>query len=348
MRLITNSIPLGANVHKNFLPLIRILIALAAVSFLIYTLAGISGKEWIIWKSTLNLSIANLIILAFVILLMPFNWGLEVLKWKLLSAKVEVQTWTKSVYAILYGISLGMITPKRSGEFAGRVYWLQPGNRLPGLLLNTAGSLSQLFITLVAGAVAVTVMLPQLQLNFIHMAPKMASLSWFLRAGIFGGITIGGLVFLLPVIARTTQSNRNTIRGKISGSLRVFSLLSPKDMFAQIGLSALRYSIFCIQFYLLLKLFGLQIPFFTAISLIAMIYLIMTLIPLSAIWELGVRGSVAVLVFGLYFTPSESTIFEMPVLAATTLLWAINLALPALAGGVLGLSTEIRSTKSKE
>ncbi|TVQ15129.1 MAG: UPF0104 family protein [Bacteroidetes bacterium] len=348
MRLIINSIPLGANVHKNFLPVIRILIALTAVSYIVFTLTGISAKEWVVWKSALHLTTTNLFTLALVLFLMLCNWSLEALKWKLLSAKIEIQSWSKAIYAVLFGISLGMITPKRTGEFAGRVYWLQPGNRLSGLLLNTAGSISQLFVTLTAGVAAIVVMLPKLQSHYTLIAPQLASPSWFLYAGISAGLFIAAFVFFLSVIARTKNINRNTIKGKIARALRVFALLTWGDLSTILGLSFLRYCTFSVQFYLLLTLFGLQIPFLTAISLIAIIYLFMTLIPLSAIWELGVRGSVAVLVFKLYFPEPGLDFFEIPVLAATTLLWAINLALPAMAGGLLGLNAELNSTKSKE
>ncbi|MFW5663518.1 MAG: lysylphosphatidylglycerol synthase domain-containing protein [bacterium] len=348
MRLITNSIPLGANVHKNLLPVVRILIALSAVSYIIFILTGISEKEWIIWKTALDITPSRLLALGLAFLLMPVNWAFEVAKWKLLSEKLQPQSWNKVMQAVLYGISLGMITPKRTGEFAGRVYWLQPGNRFSGLLLNTAGSLSQLFITIFAGVTAVFIMLPQMQSHYKLVAPEMASPSWFLRAGITGGIVIlACLVFLLK-ISRAKNLRRNTLRSKIQNRLNVFTLLSAKDFSRLTGLSFLRYCTFSFQFYLLITLFGLQIPFFTAFSLIAIIYLFMTLIPLSAIWELGVRGSVAVLVFGLYFTPAQSQTFEMPVLAATSLLWAINLGIPALTGGFLGLNSELNKTKNKE
>ncbi|MFA6401838.1 MAG: hypothetical protein WCX31_09470 [Salinivirgaceae bacterium] len=52
----------------------------------------------------------------------------------------------------------------------------------------------------------------------------------------------------------------------------------------------------------------------------------MTFIPTFALAELGVRGSVAVLVIGT-LSPLSSAI-----IAASVLLWIINLALPALVG----------------
>ena len=62
----------------------------------------------------------------------------------------------------------------------------------------------------------------------------------------------------------------------------------------------------------------------------------MTMIPTIAITELGIRGSVALFLIGIYF----GNPLDMPdhinlgIVAASTALWIINLALPALTGTI--------------
>ena len=77
-------------------------------------------------------------------------------------------------------------------------------------------------------------------------------------------------------------------------------------------------------------MFDVQIPYFNALVLISMTYLIMAVIPTIALTELGISGSVALYLFGLYFR-------QIPlagVFAASTILWMINLGLPALIGTI--------------
>ena len=62
--------------------------------------------------------------------------------------------------------------------------------------------------------------------------------------------------------------------------------------------------------------------------MISLTYFVMTAIPTIAITELGVRGSVAVYFIGL-LTANVSNIFM-----ASSMLWLINLAVPALIGVV--------------
>ena len=66
---------------------------------------------------------------------------------------------------------------------------------------------------------------------------------------------------------------------------------------------------------------------------IPLIYLAMAAIPTTALTELGVRGSVSVFLFALLAgaaEPDANTTFA--VLSASTLIWLLNIALPALAG----------------
>ncbi len=343
MRLIINSIALGANVHKNFLPTVRIMTALTAVGYISYTLFHLGETEFTLWKSSFELNGDSLFFLLLVCILVFLNWGFEVVKWKLLSSKIELLSWCKTIHSVFYGISLGMITPKRTGEFAGRVWMLKPSNRFSGLLLNTAGSLSQLFITFLMGSIALSILYPLFNNNTDAFSAGMPA--WFLVFGTAFAFLIIVSVFALPIIARSAKTGQNSFSRKTASWLRVFSLLSSKDMTGLLLLSFLRYWVFATQFYLLLRVFGLQLPFFTAINLIAIIYLFMTLVPLSAIWELAVRGSVAMLVFGIYLSHIGQPFQQASVLAATTVLWIINLALPAIAGGILGLNSELKKSK---
>jgi hypothetical protein len=67
-----------------------------------------------------------------------------------------------------------------------------------------------------------------------------------------------------------------------------------------------------------------------------MIYFVMAIIPTIALSELGIRGSVALYMFGLYFTLHglSAMDFNQGILAASTLLWVVNLGIPAILGSI--------------
>ena len=92
-----------------------------------------------------NISVINLIL---VFLLMFVNWSLEALKWKLSVQHVQPVSFARAVKAILSGVSFSVTTPNRTGEYLGRVLYMNEGNRLKAISLTILGSLSQLIVTI--------------------------------------------------------------------------------------------------------------------------------------------------------------------------------------------------------
>ena len=84
--------------------------------------------------------------------------------------------------------------------------------------------------------------------------------------------------------------------------------------------------VFTFQFFLLLQLFEVEIDYLNAMMMISMTYFVMTAVPTIAITELGVRGSMAVYFIGMIATNVKS------IFMASSMLWLINLAIPALIG----------------
>lgn len=338
MRILLQSIPSGANVHKNFLPLLRVVLGLAAMVYLFHTIYQLYISESQSWAVFFQFSPLSVFLLFIVLFLMPLNWGIEMIKWKILTRKIEELSTVKIAKSILIGISLGMITPKRTGEFAGRIMMLSPGNRLKGLLLNTAGSMSQLFITFLMGSAGLLAMIQLIPVDtFLKNSNLKQNSDLILTMGIFLAFSIPALLFFLSHTGfRFKNSSKNASR--INTLFNTFSCLSVADLSGLLSLSFLRYFVFAFQFWLLLIISGIHVPVIVFFALVSVMYLLMALIPLSAIWELGIRGSVALFVFGLYFP--EGMAFQPAVIAASTGLWFINLALPALTGSIIAMRSD--------
>jgi hypothetical protein len=98
-------------------------------------------------------------------------------------------------------------------------------------------------------------------------------------------------------------------------------------------LSLLRYFVFSTQFYLAIRLTGLNFTAMQCILVIPVVYLVLAAIPTVALTEIGVRGSVSIFLFGLLSGVNGlSADGTLAIISATTLIWIVNIAVPSLAG----------------
>lgn len=97
------------------------------------------------------------------------------------------------------------------------------------------------------------------------------------------------------------------------------------------GWSLLRYVVFSLQLYFVLRFVGVEMSLMEACAAIPFYYLLVTLTPNMPIADVGIRGGWAMVVFGRYR--------EVPLLTmAVIVLYVINTLLPTLIGSVLMLT----------
>jgi hypothetical protein len=106
----------------------------------------------------------------------------------------------------------------------------------------------------------------------------------------------------------------------------VFTFYNSSELLEVLLYSVARYIVFTTQFFILLQVFEVHISYVDAIILTTTMLFVLSVIPTIAITEIGVRGSVALFLFGLL---SANTV---GILSATFVMWVINLLLPALIG----------------
>jgi hypothetical protein len=80
--------------------------------------------------------------------------------------------------------------------------------------------------------------------------------------------------------------------------------------------------------------FSVDIPLHQGLLIISIVFFIMTSIPTVTLAELGIRGSVSLYFFGLYFEHfGELTDrINIGILSSSSSLWLVNLAFPAILG----------------
>jgi len=320
---------LSAKVKKSLNIGLRILVALVAFLF-IYRQVFLSG-DFIYFSQSIAEKFRDVFfraeILA-VVIMMPLNWGLEAFKWQLLMEYIEKVKYPNAIRSVLTGISVSLFTPNRAGEFFGRVFTLKLNDPLKGVLLTIAGSISQLLATLIFGLLAMLV--------FIRSYTDFTE-SWF--SYFYAGIVILALfvcvlmvmLFLrAPLLSAGVHSVIRPGWKRIHEYISVLQSVRRSTLLKVLLLSSSRYIVFSTQFYILLRAFGLDIPYPDAFILISMTYFVVTAIPTVALIDLGIRGSVAIFFISMYFT--DKTLVAASILYATTLIWIINLAFPALLG----------------
>ena len=111
---------------------------------------------------------------------------------------------------------------------------------------------------------------------------------------------------------------------KIRNYIDVINKYSLTDLLKLEFLSLSRYCIYCLQFMLLLRFFGVQVPLTLGFVLISAIFFIQTINPFSIdLLDIGFRGNVALFFLKPY------TDNDLGILATTIMLWLINLVFPA-------------------
>ena len=256
-----------------------------------------------------------------VLLLVPLNWGLESEKWRLLIRSAQSLRAGKAFSAVLSGITLGLFTPNRIGEYGGRVLYLEPRHRWTAVSLSLVGSYAQILVTLSVGAICGRL--------FVHHHPDFLGgiPDWFFP-GLFSGLAAAILLYAwIPTGLGVRLAS--ILPKRVKPHVEQLHALTRTDLFGALFLSALRYAVFTAQYLVLLRVFGITLSAGEGITAIGTVFLLQSVLPSFAAVELLKRGNIALLVFGY------SSATEISVLATSSTLWLINLILPAVLGYLL-------------
>jgi len=321
------------NIRKTFNYLIRGVIILVTYGF-IYRQVFVERKLHEIpgIYSRITEQDKTLPILILILFLMLLNWSIESVKWRMLIAKIEKVPFFQAFKAVMTGVSVSIFTPNRTGDYLGRVFILEKGNHVEGILITIIGSFAQILVTLSVGLFC-----------FLSFLDQYLRVTYQVRDYLFSGLIliVPVIVFIVLLfyfnISLLSDFTGRFLPGKweyLQKYTRVFKIYSSKELLGVLLLSLFRYLIFSTQFFLLLRLFGAGLPFGQAMILIPVIYLVMAMIPSIALVELGIRGSVALFVIGLYFTKAGTgnADTELAILTASAVLWFVNLIIPAIMG----------------
>jgi len=190
------------------------------------------------------------------------------------------------------------------------------------------GSVSQLMVTLVMGLGGLMVLGRRIVESGMVSAPWVQLMT--------GGTAVATLLltlfyFRIPFLVKTID--------RLPGKHRFNFLISAMEQYNAtlllrvLSLSATRFLVFVIQYYLLFRLFSVQLTWGQSVWAVSVSFLVMAAVPTIALFtDLGLRGEIMLQLVTL-FSGNKLGIG----LAAVTI-WLVNLILPALAGSLLILS----------
>ena len=264
--------------------------------------------------------------------LMLGNLFIEAKKWQYLVSHSERVSMLTSIKAVFTGLSVSVFTPNRVGEFFGRIFFLKKTEPIEGIFMTVIGSISQLLVTIVVGSISLTFFLP------VYYSPTDFPTELLMGAlyvvGFLANVIFLGLYFNISFITTLSKRVFKPEWKHLNHYIEIFSAYKTIELLKVFGLSLIRYLVFSTQFYLFLLAFDVPLPLNEAMMLIPVIYLVTTSIPTIALSELGVRGSVSVFFIGVFMAGNFMSVrdIQLRVFAASTSIWLINIAIPAIIG----------------
>lgn len=253
-------------------------------------------------------------------LLVTVNILLEALKWKIQVKPIEDISLAKSYISIFTGMTAGMFFPNRMGNFLGRIFILEKGDRIKAAMVTIVGGFAQMIATVCFGLLAL--------LFFIEKNKLLI---------FFGIIIIISLLiimyFKIHLLKYLQLFIPKRFKEKTKSYIEIFSQYNKKELTEILIISFARYLLYSFQFVILIWAFNVPLSYINAMIPISLTYLMMMIVPYITITEIAVRGSVSILIFEkwLMMNGINSSLSAM-VFSASSLLWIFNIAIPAVIG----------------
>jgi len=329
--------------------LLKALIAVGIVYVLYRCLFITSHFSALFEQITGQLSAKSALWFTVLLLLVPLNLVLEARKFGILlrafSPETRATGW-QLLGRVLAGLTVGLLTPNRVGEYAGRLTGAQPGERSAVVVATLVGGISQLLPLILGGIVGVV--------YWTSYKDSVLGYQWM-------HWVLVGLVFLLAIVgffnaarigrwiaAHTLRLTAGTER--LLGSRRLAAAVTgfgeslmqielPNRVAARaLGLSTLRYAIYATQLTLAFLILGLRVPLPELIAGVTILYLAQLFMPLPSVLQALARAELAVLLW------ASSNPNPLSVAAASGLIFVLNLGLPALIGLGIILRSDVNRT----
>lgn len=277
-------------------------------------------------------------LLGLVGVLLLVNLGMEARKWQLQVRGIEHITFLQAYKAVMAGQAMGLNTINRIGEPAARAAFLKEGNKIRGMMMSIVGSMAQMIVTFGMGVLFLIYM----RFQILDQGKQIEGLSIFWLDGLIYVIAMGIFLFTMTyfkISALIQLVEKIALVRKYKFFLEKLEDFHWKELLHILWLSIIRYFVILTQYYILLQVFDISLFWLDAFALTGVILLVLGIIPSIAFAELGFRGKVSLLLFGMVTTN------PVGIIATAVGIWLINLILPAIVGTLFILGIRIFRNK---
>jgi hypothetical protein len=231
------------NPKPDFYSIASWVVLCLAFAYLLYRLLTFDSYDEFFrtWK---QIPVERFSWLFFVFALLPFNLLFESLKWQKVVSHTQKLSLRHSVKSVLAGFSSGFFTPNRTGDFVGRLMFLDKDFRKTGVTLTAVNSLSQNIVIALLG-------IPAAILFFLYTRQTitMDLKLYLLLLLLFVGFIVV-VYFFFPHFSKTRLAI------KVSSFLRGIENLTTTDLLLVLLFAVTRYAIFCVQFFCHVAFYG--------------------------------------------------------------------------------------------
>jgi uncharacterized membrane protein YbhN (UPF0104 family) len=284
-------------------------------------------------KNALGTNAVQLIIAVTVLMLL--NWGLEARKWQLALRNLERLSFWTAFKATFTGSTMASFTPNRTGEYVGRILYVEEGKRLQAVSLTLICSMAQLQVTLYAGLAGLWFF--KRSMGGVTATDPQSSVLW-MNVLFYAVLTAGAVLtlFYFRLAGLIRLIHRFTGNAKIMRYVTVLEDCNATILLRILSLSMGRYLVFIVQYYLLFVAFGVDVNWWQALQSVSVLFLVLAILPsFTFLTDLGIRWKAGIEIVQLY---SSNTI---GIFAAAFTIWLVNLIIPALIGSLLILGIRI-------
>jgi len=287
--------------------LIKLLILGGAFYFIYDQLVQNDKLNWVLFIEKFNEN-KSFLGISFLLLLSVFNRFFEILKWQNLVSTLKPITLFEATNQALSSLTAGLFTPNGIGEYAAKALFFEKSQTKKIIFLNLICNGAQVIVSVLFGIIGL------LYLGYYK---------WVLI--IVGSVT--GILILLFALKKINMKGFS-----IEILLQEISKISKYIYYKNNYLAICRYLVLSHQYYFLFLAFDVQLPYFTLMAAIASVYFLASSLPTFQFLDFAVKGSVALYFFGIL------GVNEWIVVFISTIIWFLNLVLPAVIGSYFVLA----------
>ncbi|MEA5139866.1 lysylphosphatidylglycerol synthase transmembrane domain-containing protein [Arcicella rigui] len=269
----------------------------------------------------------NIIKGVLLILLIFFNFGFETKKWQTLALKVEEISFKEALKGVLMGLSLGFITPANLGDYAGRMWKFKQEKRAESIGAILLGNGIQFFTSLLFGTLGL--------IYFIFRKEQFSTLNFIMILVFSLSLTLGFFAYLKRHLFYLFLLKIPFLK-RFAHTVKILENFENQEVRIVFFWALMRYFTISIQFVLVLLIFGIDLEVLDLLAIACLVFLAKTIVPaINFLGDLGIREFSAIYFFSFYHVNTSA------VIAATFVLWLINILFPVLVGSILVLKTRV-------